>query len=415
MVIDRHTENRIRAIISNRLDSMVTITEVTNWLSNFEEKDWYSAIEVLEKFEFISVHRTVKIYNDGLKAILNSNQQKNVVFIPIGQVAKSGSAMSYFIKQTPILKDKRYKRKFNFLSSIGHLEKEVTDGNLPKSDLILILVDDFLGSGNSAIDYYNGVKGKKGLKQSLNELDIKPTLNVLSLIILSDANKNINKSIEEITLYGEHRNKVFTSNGSVFGYRPKMVPVREFCYEYGKQFESKNCKPLGFDNSQGLVAFAHTTPNNTLPIFWSSKNDWYPLFPRFGDDKIEKAESFRKDIRYWLSIAASLGLEGFEKDDLNLYKKLNFRLIAIIRLKKMNRSVPVICQYIGITLNDYELSIKNGVDKGIFSKDGELTKKGERLYSEILKKIAIIRTREKNIMNLDNDILYVPKTFRGKT
>ena len=39
--------------------------------------------------------------------------------------------------------------------------------------------------------------------------------------------------------------------------------------------------PFGFANVQGLVSFFFNTPDNTLPIFWSTANAWQPLFP-FG-------------------------------------------------------------------------------------------------------------------------------------
>ncbi len=43
--------------------------------------------------------------------------------------------------------------------------------------------------------------------------------------------------------------------------------------------------PLGFQNGQLLVGFAYNTPDNTLPIIWSSGTDdfpWTPVFKRYS-------------------------------------------------------------------------------------------------------------------------------------
>lgn len=40
--------------------------------------------------------------------------------------------------------------------------------------------------------------------------------------------------------------------------------------------------PLGYGDAQILLAFSYNTPNNTLPIFWSDRLRWYPLFLRYG-------------------------------------------------------------------------------------------------------------------------------------
>ena len=51
------------------------------------------------------------------------------------------------------------------------------------------------------------------------------------------------------------------------------------CEKYGKNFYPGD--PLGFLDSQLLVAFQDHTPDNTLPILWGSDNsNWKPLLRR---------------------------------------------------------------------------------------------------------------------------------------
>ena len=124
-----------------------------------------------------------------------------------------------------------------------------------------------------------------------------------------------------------------------------MLTVREFCYKYGinlfRKYDYKNKidkpHPLGFLNSQSLIIFAHSVPNNTVPIIWSQKNKWHPLFPRQGKGKISKLISYRDETMLWLSIARKI---GFIKEDDSakgiFFNNMNYKLMAVVRMKKKN-------------------------------------------------------------------------------
>ena len=58
--------------------------------------------------------------------------------------------------------------------------------------------------------------------------------------------------------------------------------IRDFAYEIMKGYGERIAPsmPLGFDDGQYAIAFRHNTPNNSLPIFWSDRNDWFPIMKR---------------------------------------------------------------------------------------------------------------------------------------
>ncbi len=421
MIINEDQKNRIEDFISYKLENSTTITEVRNWLENFDEEDYDKALAVFENIEYFSTYKAVKNYNEKIKIILDKYKTKNIVFIPIGAAGKSGAAMVYYVKQAPITKDRRYKRQYHYIRS----KKELELVTIPKTNVLIVLVDDFLGSGQTAYDFIKGTKKEIGLNHYLKLFDENTPICILSIVVMADAIKKLKSIVEEEYILGERRHKSFSSNRSVFGYRPKMIPVREFCYKYGKRMQISKKKRLGYDNSQALTVFSHTTPNNTLPIIWMSKSyiykgirkEWIPLFPRFGKDKIAKAALFRKENWLLLNSFTNARIQGFEDPKSEKDRKISFMLIGVIGLIRKNRSVPIICQIMGITLDDYGFYISEGQKRGLFLDSGSLSSRGKWVYDEwrlhLLLKAEF--KRYKNAPKFNQDILYVPKIFRGKT
>jgi hypothetical protein len=415
MIIPNHIQSRINTIISGRLENSVSLLEVVNWLENFDESEIDQALDILEKLEYFSVARSVSIYNDNLRRIFSNFTEKNVIFLAIGEFGKSGTAMSYFIKQAPSFTDKRFKKKKYLASSKFDLQKIVAEHGINLNDFLLILMDDFIGSGRSTIEFVKGDEHNPGLEKYLKDQALNPKISILSLIILNEGKNHIENEIPDVYISAETRAKIFTSKGSIFGYRPKMLPLRELAYKKGSMLMKKQEWSLGYDNSQGLVAFAHTTPNNTLPIFWSSEKEWHPLYPRFGRDKIEKLKKFRDESNYWLSMATNNGIGFFTGEGAGIYNTINIQLITIMRLKFTKRTIPTICQIMGITLQEYEDVFAEGVKRGLFLKKGQISDSGTNLYEEIKKKMLFRRNRQKRLAKGNDEIIYLPMTFRGET
>ena len=63
--------------------------------------------------------------------------------------------------------------------------------------------------------------------------------------------------------------------------------IKERCQELCTVHGNKLCQehPLGYKDGQLLIGFYHNTPNNTLPIFWSSTTSWNPIFKRYKKHK----------------------------------------------------------------------------------------------------------------------------------
>jgi hypothetical protein len=392
--------------VCDRFNNSITQIDIVSWLENFEKHDWTKALIVLNTFEYYSTKDIIRQFDIGLMAIIEELKAgEKIVLIPIGKLGKSGMAMIYYLKKATYFGNKRVKLMEN------------NDFAAFTDNCKVVLVDDFSGTGGTIIEFYHEIKEK---------LPQKHTVIALTVVFMENAELALQK--ENIGIKGNKRIAAFSSRGSVFGYYPKMKAMRNFCFEYGDKLYSRekyiNKKtlqhPLGFSNSQALIGFEHSIPNNTLPIIWADKKvdgkdiNWNPLFPRRGGLIIERAKEFKQNQKYWASIVFKLGLhENLFSDD-ERYDKLTLQLISIIYLKRRHKSVLYICQSLSINLQDYELIIKEGQKKELFDINEELTEHAINIFEQIKKRIKFQKnTFIKPELVIEEDMLYIPKIFRG--
>lgn len=412
-IFSEEDSERIRYVCL-RLQRSVTSIQVINWLENFADEEISLALTVLESIRYYSVEDIIYDFDESLKKILNDVPNQEKIFVHgLGEFGKSGSSLIYYLKKTPTFQNSP--ARFKILSHVVKLKQQgIKEGSY------LLLLDDIIGSGKSLIKYYN-----HNIKQQLSSVKVEINLFVLCLAVMDESIKLLNKNFINIKIYGTPYKKAFNSGSSVFGYRPKMLPIRNFCYKYGidlcriydRELNVVVPHPLGYDGTQSLIAFAHSVPNNTLPIIWSNANNWHPLFPRHSIEKISQAKSFRKETKLWLYIAYNLKIFKPDYIDGKIYfKELDYRLLAIIRLKKRHSIDPIICQILGISINELDEVLNYGINAGILNQDKKLSLKGVEIYNEIKKKILMSNKEISRKFNkLQDGNNYVPKRFLGKT
>ena len=208
-----------------------------------------------------------------------------------------------------------------------------------------------------------------------------------------------------------------------------LAIIRNFCFKYGNKlypeqaYQDRKTKmhPLGFMNSQALVGFEHSIPNNTLPILWAdiqmegTNRRWRPIFPRRGYLLVEKSKQFKESQYYWSSLLFRLNLN---KDLFALnerYNKDTIRLLSIIFLKKRHKSPITICQKLGFGMEEYDTMIEKGKAKGLFDADDRLTPRAHTLFDEVQKKSRFQQETDNKSLSIIEDMIYVPKRFRGSS
>ena len=400
-------ENIITAIC-DRFQNHITPLKVIRWLENFDKVDWTKALIVLNSFEYFSTQDIIKEFDNSLHEF---NEEKNnsspVYALPVGKAGKSGLAMIYYLKKTNFVVE----NKIRIIDNSDISQIKVGDN--------IVLVDDFSGSGETILDYYNLIKGN---------LPTPVIISAVTIAYLYRAKLLLEKN--GIKIFGNSRQSAFANRGSVFGYFPSMKAIREFCFKYGnylypeQNYINKNTKhhPLGYSNSQALIGFEHAIPNNSLPIIWSDKKrvdkqtQWYPIFPRRSQAYIKESSDFKKTSTYWISLLYKLKLESSLGFDQNKYTKYNLRVLSVIILKLRRRNPVVICQFLGINLEEYKEIIDDGIKREIFDDDGDLTTKAVKVVEEIRKKIKFEKDKYlKPELIIEEDMIYIPKTFLGSS
>ncbi len=271
------------------------------WLDNFKEDEKIYAMFLLSKFMYFD-NETIRelmqrVYEDlyrrpiiheirkheGLtkdEAIIERDFKKRLErtrFLSIGNPSESSAHLLYYFRQ-----ENRLER--DLFINAHQLYTHTQDGDviiaksLVKDIDKVVVLDDFCGSGSQAttfdkefvvnlkkdkpeliIDYYSLFAIEKGL----NKVSNLHYNRVRSIFILDESYKCFSDNSRFFTTNEEHIKRA----------------CRTICNKYGRHLEPRN--PLGYKNCQMLLGFHHNTPNNTLPIFWSEKKAWNPIFKRF--------------------------------------------------------------------------------------------------------------------------------------
>lgn len=410
-------------IISARLKNVVSPLDIIKWLNNFEVAEMKYAIDIASNLTVYTSYEIEEIINSSLNDLFPTLKSNEVIIInPIGNFGKSGSMITYFFQKTDF--HRKYKRKIIMLPTIKNFTAEVG------KSYSLVLLDDFVGSGNSVKTYFE--ESIDSLKSNFKKIHFVGVAGMKQGVQL------INPIFDKIEIPKSNIfKKAFSSEASYFGYR-NYIQHREFCFKYGIKLTSpkvrkdksvKFINALGYENSQALVSFSHGSPNNTLPIIWSNKNNWFPLIPRFFSDKVSVSKEFRKSISYELSILKEFGSENLQNEffshqikkgnkSFSSVSKIDFSIYAIIKLLRSGFTEINICQRLGILTKDYEQILEIGNQRGIFNQENDLTLFGLELYQDAKK---CIESKKRNFEYESADyfaikkINYLPKQFNGKS
>ena len=192
--------------------------------------------------------------------------------MPLGKPGESSSLILYFFRTENGLPVN------SFSEAIGELPDEIQT---------VLFVDDVTLTGTQALAY---------IKKQMKAIGAGKTPVLLTLFSTNDAVTLLeNDGMKVVSCVNlDDRSRCFSPNSSVFHHFPKhMEPCLQFSEQYGKTLWPDH--PLGYMKGGYLFGFFYNTPDNTLPIFWSTGAGWQPVMTRYSK---QYGAKFRGPLAY---------------------------------------------------------------------------------------------------------------------
>jgi hypothetical protein len=148
---------------------------------------------------------------------------------------------------------------------------------------VLVFLDDFVGTGTSASDNFTklntqvrGTLTRAGLRvEFIAAAGFQPGVDKLEER-LADLQLPVRVSVLEV-LGDEDR--CFHERSRIFPEPEEREFAKRLLMSIGRGLAPRS--PVGFGDSQAVVVFSDSCPNNSLPVLWQEADNWKPLFPRF--------------------------------------------------------------------------------------------------------------------------------------
>lgn len=414
--INKETLLKIEEILP-RLKYSINPSKILDWLNNFDEVDKSLAYDLLLVLEYINFNELQFRFDDLLKEIFKKiPKDENIIILPYGKVGKSGSIITYIIKNTSAFKTRKRKNDDNILLTHDYKYIDGTKYNH------IIFIDDFIGSGKTFCDEY---KDEEDIESWILKNNISSTY-LLCSVIMSEAKNMIKTRFSNIDIKGEERNKIFDTNKSPLKSFKNTTAIKSMAHTYGKKILEN---PYGYGGSESLLSFFLGTPNNTLPIIWSAKNNWTPLYPRKADVKMSIAKKEKKDIAFIIGLYNRLAIDLYDKDEditiqtangrkrnIKYNSKEHHSIIGLIKLKEDKYDDILICHLLGLTMKELNEIYDSAIKLDLISKSRSLKIDGLNFLKEIKKTISkeVIRKETPENFKIKNE-LYLPKSFKGLT
>lgn len=271
------------------------------WLENFKYEEKIHAMFLLSKFMYFD-NETIRelmqrVYEDLFRrpiiyqirkdkgntkdeAVIEDDFKKKLKqtrFLSIGNPSESSAHLLYFFRQENRLERDLFINAHQLYTHTNEGELLIAKTVVDNIDRIIVL-DDFCGSGSQATTFDG--EFVVNLKKDKPEIEI----DYFSLFAIEkglNKVKHLHYNRAEAIFVLDDTYKCFSKDSRFFDVKEADIKnnCRALCNKYGRKLDPKN--PLGYKNGQMLLSFHHNTPNNSLPIFWSEKKSWNPIFKRF--------------------------------------------------------------------------------------------------------------------------------------
>lgn len=251
---------------------------IDSWLSQFAARDQDLAARILDAVDYYGQSQIYGAYRQSLAAlpgwhVSSAHRKGNWRFAAMSSSAgESGDSMLYQFRLANGLDAKGFNNLFVLRSDLFR-QPMLPEGDPNKlgQDDVVVLVDDFSGTGTQVCDAWNDPETSFGaLLAGVGKV-------YLILVAASKAARQKISSETPISLVPAHE---LGESDNVFSEHCRNFTEidRGRLLHYGKIASKKT--PKGYGECGFVVVFQHRPPNNSIPILHASNAKWTGLFPR---------------------------------------------------------------------------------------------------------------------------------------
>lgn len=239
----------------------------------------------------------------------------------------------------------------------------------------IIIVTDFIGSGNRALRYLGAAWKVRSVRSWVSS---KQKTGLRMEVLAYSATRSGRWSVESHRSQPEVHLVRGCSTIREMSDWQKRLRLTRLCRQYdpaGKGGE----EALGYEGAGALIAFAHGVPNNAPRILHASGKSWVPLFPArvtaatrqsFPDDENDASMIAKKLVAMRQSCLAKVSwLEGIQPH-------LRVPLLVLAALARAPRDTEVISSRTGLTILDVDDAVWHAFRMGWIDGRRRLTERG---------------------------------------
>lgn len=220
----------------------------------------------------------------GWGKVIEAKITRNVLVCHIDPMGKSGPALVTEFRRVNQIYHKlcgSLDDVCEILAGGSELSQSLREGD----HWLLVIIDDFVGSGNSGAEYI--MKAVTTLDQKCPDWEscchsfyaFVCGFEKGAEVIKAASNNRVTVIIADPL---DEKDRFFSPEAGIFQDERERGYAKTLFQKIGSSLERKH--PLGHEDSEALVVFPGNVPNNTLPVFYKQGHYegklWTPLFPR---------------------------------------------------------------------------------------------------------------------------------------
>lgn len=260
-------------------EGIINVT-IESWLNQFSDRDKDLAARVLDSVDFYGQAQIHAGYRQTLAALAahgwhqkREDRRGKWRFAAMSRSAgESGDAMLYQFRLANGLDARNFNELFVSLSDLFRLPMlPENDPNRLGADDVVVLLDDFSGTGKQVCDAWNDPVTSFGpLLAGVGKV----------YLILIAASSIARRRIADETAISTIPAHELRDSDNVFSDQCRHFTNsdRARLLHYGRIASPSN--PKGFGDCGFVVVFQHRPPNNSIPILWAHHERWAGIFRR---------------------------------------------------------------------------------------------------------------------------------------